>query len=227
MASVNKTEADGSNNDQEQWDDAALVTAPKKTVVASAEVMDMKSLEKEHENIAEKLRVEETRAQLAAAREGMERRAAEHKEEKQPTQPTRFAAAATGGKWMPPHIRSGGGMKSTKLDVQDEELFPDLASAEKILEQKQQQQHTAYKPIKKTPVGGGATWASKVNVAKVKKDITPPVEESEVVEEQQAEEPKQPPAQTTTKVLSSSATAATRTKKKKKDLSTFTPGGSS
>jgi hypothetical protein len=197
-------------NESEQWDDAALAatTSTSRKLLAStapvSEVMDMKSLDPKRflddGNIAEKLRVEETRAQLVAAREGMEREAARLKEEKEKKEEqknavaTRFAAATPGGnvgsKWLPPHLRGSGAVVSSrvgmmggamgkKLDVQDEELFPDLATADKILEQKEKEQHAGFKVPKKTPVGGGATWASKKPVPGAKTDE--PLEEPAVV----------------------------------------------
>ena len=96
-------------NNDEQWDDAAVVTvssaaAARKAASATSStaasgdnahvapaassgvVLDYKSLAPKRgtgsDNIAEKLRLEETKAQLAAAREGMEREAQKLKEEK-------------------------------------------------------------------------------------------------------------------------------------------------
>jgi hypothetical protein len=109
---------------------------------------------------------------------------------------------------------------STKVDTQDENLFPDLKAADAIMEQKKAQQ-PAFKAPKKTPVGGGATWGSrpKIALAPPKKVEEPPKPaEPEPEPEVQPEEPK--PA------ASAAAPAAAPIKpkkKKKKDLSTFKP----
>lgn len=189
------------NQDHDQWDDEALaMQTTKRTVVVAAvpssnsqqtrDLLDMKSLDlkgNEEEQIAEKLRIEDNRAALARAKEGMEREAQRIKEEKQKKEQaadaassSRFGAAgasvggSTGGKWVPSHrLRDGagasrwgavGGGGSQKLDTDDQELFPDLAAADAILE-KQKQDQVAYQPPKKTPVGGGASWASQSSSA--------------------------------------------------------------
>jgi hypothetical protein len=188
------------NDAGEQWDDEALaatltkkVSVPVATASSTAELLDMKALDlkrNEKGDIAEKLRVEETKAQLAAAREGMEREAQRIKEEKEKKEQggaesskPRFGTAAAGmtgagggmgTKWVPPHMRGGGtGLLPTrlvgggvggKLDTQDENLFPDLAAAAAITEQQKNQQ-PAFKIPKKTPVGGGATWGAKMKKA--------------------------------------------------------------
>lgn len=178
----------------EEWDDEALAASfsrnkgtPAVIVAATsgvtAELLDMKALDAKRrgeDDIAERLRIEETKAQLAAAKEGMEREAQRLKEEREmkernedkKTAPVgnSFSGAA-GGKWVPPHMRAGStgldhgrmgfssGMPSSKLDTQDDNLFPDLAAADAILEQKKEQ--VAYKVVKKTPVGGpNTTWGS-------------------------------------------------------------------
>jgi hypothetical protein len=104
--------------------------------------------------IAEKLRVEETRTQLANARIGMERQAAaviaaaaEKEEKKAVTTPS------TGGRWVPAHLRNqtaaagrgrfGNSNAAAKLDVASNELFPDLQSAVDHIEtEKQTKQST-------------------------------------------------------------------------------------
>jgi hypothetical protein len=183
---------------EEQWDDAApaLSSASRRPPAATSGgtalgsgggVLDYKSVAPRMgsgDGIAEKLRLEETKAQLAAAREGMEREAQKLREEqerkdqeaaaRQQRLSSAVGATSVGGaKWLPPHLRAGAAgssiasasgrtsMTGGKLDVQNEELFPDLASADKILEQKEKEHHTAFKIPKKTPVGGGANWASK------------------------------------------------------------------
>jgi hypothetical protein len=229
------------------------------------------------DNIAEKLRVQETKKQLAAAREGMERQAelvrqAKEKQQEQAasaagtTGTNRFGAAAagafgggggTGTKWLPPHMRCGGagtvsgagvgmgslrsrmtGGGSQKLDVADNELFPDLAAAEKILEASKPRKGPAVKaPKKSTP--GGATWATKTT-AKTEAAATATKEEATASKEEVAEpakveavaaaEPQQSPNKEATEPLAASEGTAAAvapvkkvpTKKKtKKDLSTF------
>lgn len=120
--------------------------------------------------IAEKLRVEETRAQLAAARIGMERQAAAAAEakaqkEQQEKLKSQNLVANTGGRWVPSHIRNQtttttttnrfGGAATQKLDVASTELFPDLHTAvDKMEKEKQQQQQKKMKAptIKKASV---------------------------------------------------------------------------
>jgi hypothetical protein len=219
------------------------------TAAQTTELLEVKSMgskRTEEEDIAEKLRVEETKAQLAAAKEGMEREAAKFREEldkkKQGAEPEkgagpRFGAAAaaamggSGGKWLPPHMRGGGGgwgvarTTSQKLDTQDQELFPDLASADKILEKKEKKPAPVFKAPKKTPVGGGASWASKPANKPAEAEAAPPKMEQAPVPAPEAPKQEEP------KVAESFAVAKapakkTVTKKKKKDLSTFKPGGS-
>ena len=207
---------------------------------AAPEVMDMKSLERENATIAEKLRVEETKAQLAAAREGMEREAAKLKEEKEKKEEhsaaPRFAGAAAGlggSRWVPPHMRGGGGGAPTtirpggKLDVEDQELFPDLAAADKILEQKEKEQTPAFQVAKKTPVGGGATWASKPKVKPVAAPaaVEPEVKEEEATKDTEPAAPESAPAAATSALPS--VTRKPLKKGKKKDLSTFKPKSAS
>eukprot|EP00539_Tryblionella_compressa_P007376 CAMPEP_0178762116 /NCGR_PEP_ID=MMETSP0744-20121128/16367_1 /TAXON_ID=913974 /ORGANISM="Nitzschia punctata, Strain CCMP561" /LENGTH=346 /DNA_ID=CAMNT_0020416765 /DNA_START=214 /DNA_END=1254 /DNA_ORIENTATION=+ len=270
-----------------QWDDEALAAATvrKGTAVAAPagvtskdwaemKALDFKTTGNEQDDIAEKLRVEETRAQLAAAREGMEREAQRIKEEKEKKEQeakektaSRFGAAAaglsssaagTGGKWVPSRLRAGGLSASerfggvggsTKLDTEDEELFPDLAAAEAIIE-KQKQEQPAFKAPKKTPVGGGATWGSrpKLNLkpksdpAKKQEEQTnatvetkeareAPKEEVKVAAETASEAKETTPAAPAGEAAPAAAptsTAAAPTaapikpkKKKKKDINTF------
>lgn len=217
----------------------ASSTGRKAAVAATsnAELLDMKALDlksNEQDDIAEKMRIEETRAKLAAAKEGMEKEALRLKEEKEKksqeattTKQPRFGAAAaglaaTGGKWVPRHMRSGGGLAPTrlgamggdsqKLDTQDETLFPDLAVADAILEQKKDK--PAYSIVKKTPVGGGASWGSR-----------PKIKPSPKKEEPKPEEPKKEesaPAPAPAPVEAAKPKAPIKPKKKKKkDLSTF------
>ncbi len=251
-----------SNDAAEQWDDEALAaTLLQKKAVAgnNVEILDMKALDlkrSDQGDIQERLRVEENKAKLTAAREGMEKEAQRLKDEKdrkeQDTTGTkpRFGAAAAGltsssagGKWLPPHMRAGGaslssrmgmgGPGSQKLDTEDENLFPDLAAADAILE-KQKAQGPAYKVPKRTPVGGGATWGSKVEPASKKGEQSKPEhatqEEPKSSESEEASAVASVPtteADPVTKTTSVGAAAVKApikpTKKKKKDLSTFKP----
>ena len=273
-------------NEDAQWDDEALAAKTRKGVAvvvpAGATTKDLvvetKALSlkthtggNEQEVIAEKLRVEETKKKLAAAREGMEREAQRLKEAKEKKEEaatsnnsSRFGAAAAagnGGKWVSSRVRStGSGMGSgwgakmggasiqRKVDVEDENLFPDLAAADAILE-KQKAEQPAYKAPTKTPVGGGATWGAptapksrpKLNL---KKKAGTPLEAPKTEEVPAAATPPPPAAaaaaapaeEPNTEVPSETATEAAPTepesaapaaalkpkkKKKKKDLSTF------
>jgi hypothetical protein len=85
----------------------------------------------EDPNVVEKVKIEETKAQLAKAREGMERQAAA----------AAAAPAAAAGLPKPlggasRWVGARGGMRGTAshaLDVGNAQLFPDLAAAEKIV----------------------------------------------------------------------------------------------
>jgi hypothetical protein len=260
VASIEITEEQTESKTAEQWDDQAVAPAQNRKGAAAAghELRDMKSLDPKRSDqgyIAEKLRVEETKAQLASAREGMEREAAKLKEdrvkkdEKKAAIPTnanpRFGAAAasiggggTGGKWLPPHLRAGtmprarmpgqfvGGFQ--KVDTQDEQLFPDLATADAIIERQQKDSQPAFKAPKKTPVGGGATWATKIKKPSPKAPrapkVEPKVEEAPV--EKKEEEPVKAESSATTESSAVKAPIKKRVVKKKKDLSTFKPGSS-
>jgi hypothetical protein len=245
--------AASTNND---WDEDALVaTFAKKNAAAAAagatataELLDMKALEikhREQDDIAERLRVEETKAQLAAAREGMEKEAQRIKEEAEKKEEKKIeTAAVSGGRWIPPHLRAGGAATTTasrfgsvsevsrKLDVADENLFPDLAAADKLLEkQHQQQQQVAYKVHKKTPVGGGASWASRPPASIREPPPAPKEPEPTAAAPKSTPEPVDEPKKEETKqeaplpaAAAATATAPKKklvTKKKKKDLSTF------
>jgi hypothetical protein len=240
----------------EQWDDEALAAATyKKGAATGSELLDMKSMDPKRSDqgyIKEKMRVEETKAQLAAAREGMERQAAQLKVDKEkknekkqanqasiPSNP-RFGAAAaslsgggTGTKWLPPHLRAGGGGASMprasmpgsiggfqkKVDTADEQLFPDLATADAIIEKQDRDSRAP----KKTPVGGGATWANKMKKPVVRAPkAEPAVAAASPVVGKESEEP----AKTETASAAPVAKAPKRVVKKKKDLSTFKPGSS-
>eukprot|EP00980_Cylindrotheca_fusiformis_P028187 scaffold22586_cov138-Cylindrotheca_fusiformis.AAC.7 len=249
------------NDTSDQWDEEALAAASaRKTAVATgSELLDMKALDlkgNEQDDIAEKLRIEETKAQLAAAKEGMEKEAQRIKEQRENKQQDtattsskpRFGAAAaglaaTGGKWVPPHMRSGQvmmpsrlGMGPTpqKLDTQDESLFPDLAAADAILEQKKEK--PAYSVAKKTPVGGGATWASRPKLNLKPRTAEKPPEAAKEEAPAPVPAPVPAPAPAPAPVPAPAPAPAPKLaeavapkpsikpkKKKKKDLSTFKP----
>lgn len=112
-----------------------------------AELLDMQSLKED--DVAERLRIEETKAQLARAKEGMAKEAERLEREKREKEEK--AAARTesttvgGGKWVPSHLRGSSirgpatmTMGAKQPNVSDEELFPDLASADKILAEKKE-----------------------------------------------------------------------------------------
>ena len=257
--------------DDQQWDDAAVVGQRNKAAAVattSTEVLDMKNLAQgnDADNIAEKLKVEENKAKLAAAREGMERQAAQAKAEKekkeQAAREKEAARAAnssgpsTGGIWASARMRAqqqnalprmrmgpgvGGGGMGQNFDTSNEELFPDLGAADKILDQKQKAAPKAWP--KKTAVGGGATWGAKAPKPK-KAPAKPPMKRPEEEpkkdepvakkEETKNEEPKKEepakvepaaaPVVPAVPVIKPKKTTAGK-KKKKKDLSTFKAGG--
>lgn len=131
-----------------------------------AELLDMQTLKNQDMDVAERLRIEETKAQLARAKEGMakeaERIEKEKKEKEEKAAARQMGVVSEGGagggsgKWVPSHLRGGGssirgpavmgGVKQP--NVADEELFPDLAAADKILAEKKEKQE-------KIAVGGG------------------------------------------------------------------------
>lgn len=233
-----RNNAPDSNN--KDWDDETASTAVSAVRSApadsSAAVLDMKThgSNAEAENIAEKLRVEATKKQLAAAREGMEREALKLKEEREKEKGGKRTAPTVGtGRPMFSHLRGAGagGLSRTrlgatsKLDTQDQELFPDLASASKILEKKEKDNKPVFKVAKKTPVGGGASWASKMKA-------TPPTPTEAIVDSPAPapegpvqDTPAKPPKETPAPAPAPAPRVVKKaTKKKKKDLSTFKPG---
>lgn len=248
-----------STQDASQWDEQQL---PSKTSVIckDKEILDVKTLsdatEEASNSIQERLKLEETKAALQAARDGMEREAQrlkEQEETKEATESTsssgRFSAAAqsvagggTAGKsWVPPHLRAGtaasltrrtgGGMSSfQKVDTKDETLFPDLNTADKILEQEKKTE--AYKPPKKTPGSWAAARASgTLKKAPAAAPAPAPIKVEEPVEEVTTEEEAPKPAPVPAPSPKLPAATPTKSmpvkkKKKKKDLSTFKPSAS-
>uniref|UniRef100_A0A7S2RNT3 Uncharacterized protein n=1 Tax=Eucampia antarctica TaxID=49252 RepID=A0A7S2RNT3_9STRA len=280
---VEEKKNSGENNDA--WEDlqmsnksssnnvrAGKISTSSKTV----ELLDMKALEskrREQDDVAERMRVEETKAQLAAARVGMEKEAQrlqEEKSEKKTSTRTSTRTRTTGGaprfgtaaanltsdgsssggtKWVPPHLRNSGSSRAEassssnvssatgyqkKVDTDDQELFPDLATADKIIAQEEQNHKKQQKRIsakkmrdKNQPVWGAksihATGNFKSNntpAVKPKLKLTPPsvaVVPTPPLETKIAASA--PPTTSTT--TTNAPTLKKKTKKKKKDLSTF------
>jgi len=213
--------------------------------------MDMKALERkrnEQDDVAERMRVEETKAKLAAAREGMNKEAQRLKDEKEfkevkkkgqaDAQSNRFGAAASnvggaapGSKWVPSHMRNAapksaiGGSRfgavaassgyQKKVDMADEELFPDLATADKMIAQEEEDKAAALaraSASRKAKATAGPAWG-----AKPKKEVEEPV----VKEEEEKPEPVEEVKVEVPVVAVEAAPAVKKPKKKKKDLSTF------
>lgn len=234
-------------------------------------LLDMKtayeSKRNEKEEIKEKLRVEETKAQLAAARDGMKKQEEKKKEEKETkkkvgedgfttvpkTGGNRFGLAAgnmagggssIGSKWVPPHMRGsssgpsaiggrsmgmgmgGSGLRSggptgfqKQVNTNDEELFPDLATADKIIAKEEEQKAAAAAAASRRSKPSVSPWGKKKVVSEKKEvEATPVV--AAAVDEKKADEPAPTPAP---KPVSATPVAAglKKKKKKKKDLSTF------
>jgi len=263
------------------WDDANAnanntinVTAPG---AEAAELMDMNALKlkrNEQDDIAERLRVEETKAKLAAARDGMEKEAQRLKDEKEAKELKkkeqenkasggRFGAAAVGvsagiggggggGKWVPVHMRNsmgsgasrpslgvaGGGSSrfgaaaantgfQRKVDTGNEELFPDLATAGKLMQQEEDEK-AAIAAAKQ------AAFAKKARAeANARRKAEKLLEEEELRKQEEAEaaalaaeeEAKAEAASATATATAAAPAPAKKVKKKKKkkDLSSFKP----
>jgi len=165
----------GNNDDWDEshgvvWGNNAAANSGADSKVS--ELLDMEALEvkrNEEDDVAERLRVEETRAQLARAKEGMakeaERLAAEKAEKEAKAAERAAGGPASGGRWVPAHMRStgagatvGGGLSST-----NEELFPDLAAADKILAEKERQEEEERKRIASSqPIRAPSGWGSRM-----------------------------------------------------------------
>eukprot|EP00559_Dactyliosolen_fragilissimus_P002255 CAMPEP_0184858754 /NCGR_PEP_ID=MMETSP0580-20130426/3817_1 /TAXON_ID=1118495 /ORGANISM="Dactyliosolen fragilissimus" /LENGTH=359 /DNA_ID=CAMNT_0027355057 /DNA_START=35 /DNA_END=1114 /DNA_ORIENTATION=- len=283
----------GGNTSGDQWDDNALAAKLHRPMTTTSgggpsELLDMKALEKkrnEQDDIAERMRVEETKAALAAAREGMEKEAQRLKEERESkikdnfdantnehmkglsigsndslSSKPRFGAAAskiqndssssTNHKWVPPHMRnapsaarddapylqpsrnassSSSSRFQKQVDTQDENLFPDLATADKIIarEEEQHKHETAYLLSKQTK-------KQQVQLPKKDKDVTTPLptgqENATISTETETEKYTVLPTSIPTPLPSSPKKEHTtvsvgaglkKKKKKKKDISTF------
>lgn len=247
------------NNDtaqQQKKQSTATISGSNGNGSGPAELMDMKTFDKkrnEQDDIAERMRVEETKAKLAAAKAGMEKEAQRLKEEQEMKKSkinsevapsgSRFGLAANNmsggmagrgedGKWVPPHMRQaarqpapssmGGGFRRP-VDAQDENLFPDLATADRMIAKEEEEKLAAAAAIE----AANATKKTK----KPKEVVDEPKEE--VVVEKQPETNKEEAKPVTPSDLppkdepapappaSVGAGLVKKKKKKKKDLSTF------
>ncbi|EJK72453.1 hypothetical protein THAOC_06018, partial [Thalassiosira oceanica] len=154
---------------------------------------------KGEDDVAERLRIEETKAQLARAKEGMAKeaeRVAAEKEAKEakkqggggPVAPSGgLGGGGAGGKWVPSHMRGAGGGSSIRgpasmpsvrgpasmdgsgfqrpVDTACEELFPDLADADKIMKEKEEREakEVAANTVSSSqPLRAPAGWGSRM-----------------------------------------------------------------
>ncbi len=226
------------------------------TTTSSSEILDMKTTYESQLNekvgIQEKLRLEETRKQLAAAREGMKKQEEKLKEEaeaKQRKEQEELEArngasggADAGGKWIPSRIRTGagvggssrptgwgrgvGGLSSTgrQINMNDEELFPDLATADKLIKQEEEQKQLNAAKAKTVKPAWGAQ--KKVEQEEQEQEAEPKEEENISKETAAIPSPAPTPEiDTMTAPVTTAASVAEalkkKPKKKKKDLSTF------
>ena len=192
-----KTNTDG----DDQWADTSgggWGSSTNKTTTSSssgpkvAELLDMQalnSMRSAQDDVAERLRIEETKAALARAKEGMEKEAERlvaEKEAKEAKKAARasgmgggssMASGASGGKWVPAHMRNAGGGSrfgsatrgpasmdgaggfQKSVDVASEELFPDLADADKIVADKEAELKKEQDRMAAASSGGGPTMA--------------------------------------------------------------------
>mmetsp|Transcript_5662 Transcript_5662/g.7238 ORF Transcript_5662/g.7238 Transcript_5662/m.7238 type:complete len:305 (+) Transcript_5662:93-1007(+) len=251
------TSSEGAGGD---WDESALASklqigsGNKNATGGTAELLDMKTFQSrgnEKDDIKEKLRTEEIKAKLAAARDGMKKEEERLKEEKvkkeKKEEDSRFGAAAAnlGGTvksttWLPPHMRAansnvgrgmlGSSMSSSsgfqrKIDTDNEELFPDLATADKIIAQEEEQKQQAARRTKPTASPWGAQ--KKAAPAPVKESQTEKKKEDDIVtskKESSEEKAEITPAPVSTPVTTAASVVEglkKKPKKKKKDLSTF------
>lgn len=246
-ATTSKNNNDNSNGD---WDENALSAKVAKAAVTPvgtgpAELMDMKALElkrTEQDDIAERMRVEETRAQLAAAKAGMEKEALRLKEEKEFKESKHYEQLSSSsgtkvtsdsGKWIPSHMRQNTGSSRLKIsegtrfghvrgmgpatgyqrkvDTNDEMIFPDLATADKLIQEEEKQKQSQIRKLKTLPKKDKETKES--IECEVKK-----TQEAEVKNEDCARL-SPPPTITNSEIKLNTTTK--KKKKKKKDVSTF------
>jgi hypothetical protein len=138
-----------------------------------AELLDMQSLKTD--DVAERLRIEETKAQLARAKEGMAKEAErleKEKKEKEEKAASRAAGSVVeggaGGKWIPSHLRGGNSIRGPAVmggvkqpNMADEELFPDLAAADKILAEKEKQGKVEQERLAKGGIRAPSGWGAR------------------------------------------------------------------
>jgi len=167
--------------DNDDWDESQAAAWGSNTAATNSgadskvsELLDMQALQvkrNEEDDVAERLRVEETKAQLARAKEGMakeaERLAAEKAmKEAKAAERKASASQSTGGRWVPAHMRNTGGGVSVGgggLSSTNEELFPDLAAADKILADKEKQEEEERKRIANSqPIRAPSGWGSRI-----------------------------------------------------------------
>ena len=158
----------GEEKDDEGWVDQTTQTVSNTVITTRgtvSELLDMNALEerrREQDDVVERMRVEETKAALAAAREGMEKEAQrlKDKQEKKNMKEASVnsnndsASASNGGKWVPVHKRTGVSPalgnsrlmmnkargKSSLPDTEDAMDFPDLAAANAAIEAQKKQE---------------------------------------------------------------------------------------
>eukprot|EP00984_Skeletonema_dohrnii_P005161 scaffold1815_cov147-Skeletonema_dohrnii-CCMP3373.AAC.13 len=168
--------------DNDDWDESQAVAWGSNAAATNSgadskvsELLDMQALEvkrNEEDDVAERLRVEETKAQLARAKEGMakeaERLAAEKAQKEAKAAERAAGGPATGGRWVPAHMRSSGGGVSVGggggggLSSANEELFPDLAAADKILADKERQEEERKRISSSQPIRAPSGWGSRM-----------------------------------------------------------------
>eukprot|EP00571_Detonula_confervacea_P014097 CAMPEP_0172309726 /NCGR_PEP_ID=MMETSP1058-20130122/10514_1 /TAXON_ID=83371 /ORGANISM="Detonula confervacea, Strain CCMP 353" /LENGTH=365 /DNA_ID=CAMNT_0013022401 /DNA_START=50 /DNA_END=1147 /DNA_ORIENTATION=+ len=205
------TSAGAETNGDDQWADSQAGWGSNNNTTATpssgadskvAELLDMRALNakrNEQDDVAERFRIEETKAKLARAKEGMAKEAERLAAEKEfkavgrggntsagRTGGSSALGGGTGGKWVPAHMRSTGaggasggsrfGMAARgpasmdgsgfqkPVDMANEELFPDLAAADKILADKEEHEKEARDRMatgkSKAPAGWGSRLGS-------------------------------------------------------------------
>lgn len=152
-------------NSKEEWADKSFssksTVAPVKSKGAVSELLDMAALEERHrqeDDIVERMQVEQTRAALKRAKDGMEAEARRLKEEQEGKANQKQEAVpqkkpSIGDKWIPLHMRNprstANGLSSRfnsvkigskAVNVKDEDAFPDLSAANDLLEKQKQEQ---------------------------------------------------------------------------------------
>jgi len=248
---VNSLSINQNNEKDGDWDESAMASKAAKPAPSAtngpAEIKDMSAFgtkTSEQDDIAQRMRTEEIKSKLAAAKEGMkkeeqrlkeEQAAKESKKQENSQTSNRFgsAAAAVGGgigsKWVPSHMRgrstpapgprfgaavsaaSGGFQK--KVDTNDEELFPDLATADRLIQDEED---------KKAANAAAASAANRAKAATAKPRWGIRAEKKEEKKPVEKEEPKPEEVKVEATVPASAAPAPIKKKKKKKkDLSTF------